>query len=105
VSQQLKSGGVNVVAEWLRRRLRMCLRQVDLLSSAKDSPLPSLRIARYCPQPQRHIERINAERRPKGKFADPMLFCMAGSAQRNGVPIAWLHRGAAIASCSHMRGL
>jgi hypothetical protein len=81
------------------------LRQIDLLSRPKDSALSGLYIGRYSPQPQSHIERIDAERGPEGKLADPMLFRMAGGAQRNGVAIARLHPDTAIGCCTHMRGL
>ena len=60
--------------------LAICLRQIDLLSRPKDSALPGLYIGRYSPQPQSHIERIEAQRGPEGKLADPMLFRMAGGA-------------------------
>jgi hypothetical protein len=58
----------------------ICLRQIDLLSRPKDSALSGLYIGRYSPQPQSHIERIDAERGPEGKLADPMLFRMTGRA-------------------------
>jgi hypothetical protein len=45
------------------------------------------------------------ERGPEGKLADPMLFRMAGGAQRNGVAIARLHPDTTIGSCTHMRGI
>jgi hypothetical protein len=83
----------------------ICLRQIDVLSRPKDSALPSLYIGRYSPQPQSHIERIDAERGPEGKLADPMLFRMAGGAQRNGVAIARLYPYTTIGFCSHMRGV
>ena len=83
----------------------ICLRQIDLLSRPKDSALPGLDIGRHSPQPQSHIERIDAECGPEGKLADPMLVCMAGGAQRNGVAIARLHPDTAIGCCTHMRGL
>ena len=44
-------------------------------------------------------------RGPKRKFADPMLFCVTGGAQRNRVAIARLHANTTIGSGSHMRGL
>ena len=68
----------------------ICLRQIDVLSRAKDCALPGLHIGRYSPQSQSDIERINTEPGPEGKLADPMLFRMAGGAQRNGVAIARL---------------
>ena len=83
----------------------ICLRQIDLLSRPKDGALPGLYIGRYSPQPQSHIERIDAERGPEGKLADPMLFRMAGSAQWNGVPVARLHPYTTICSCTHMCGM
>jgi hypothetical protein len=87
---------------WLSAR---CRRQIDLLSRPKDSALPGLYIGRYRPQPHSHIERIDAERGPEGKLADPMLFRMAGGAERNGVAIARLHPDTTIGSCTHMRGV
>jgi hypothetical protein len=51
------------------------------LSRPKYSALPGLYIGRYGPQPQRHIDRIDAQCRPEGKLADPMLFGMADGAQ------------------------
>ena len=88
---------------WYRLAIR--LRQIDLLSRPKDSALPGLYIGRHSPQPQSHIERIDAERGPEGKLADPMLFRMAGGAQRNGVAIARLHPDTTIGSGTHMRGV
>ncbi len=81
------------------------LRQINLLSCPKHSALPGLYIGRYSPQPQRHIERIDAECGPEGKLANPMLFCMAGGAQWNGVTIARFHPYTTIGSRPHMRGL
>jgi hypothetical protein len=83
----------------------MCLRQIDPLSRPKNSACPGLFIARYNPQPQRHVERIDAERRPEAKLADPMLVGMAGGAQRNGIAIARFHPHTTIGSCPHMRGV
>jgi len=82
-----------------------CLRQVDPLSRPKDSARAALFIARYSPEPHRHVERIDAERRPEGKLADSMLFGMAGVAQRNGIAIAWFHPHTTIGSSPHMGGL
>src|SRR5271168_1903311 len=62
----------------------ICLRQIDVLSRPKDDALPGLDIGRHSPQPQSHVERIDAECGPEGKLADPMLFRMAGGARRNG---------------------
>jgi hypothetical protein len=87
------------------RRLTIGLRQIDLLSRPKDSALPGLYIGRYSPQPQSHVERIDAEGGPEGKLANPMLFRMAGGAQWNGVAIARLHPYTTIGSCTHMRGI
>ena len=87
---------------WLSARY---LLQIYLLSRPKDSALPGLYIGRYSPQPQSHIERIDAERGPEGKLADPMLFRMTGGAQRNGVAIARLHPYTTIGCCTHMRGV
>jgi len=83
----------------------ICLRQIDLLSRPKDSALPGLYIGRYSPQPQSHVERINAERGPEGKLANPMLFRMAGGAEWNGVAIARLYPYTTIGSCTHMSGV
>ena len=82
----------------------ICLRQIDLLSRAKDNALPGLYIGRNGPQAQRHVERIDAERRPEGKLADPMLLVMARGAQRNGVAIGRLHPDTSIGSRAHMCG-
>jgi hypothetical protein len=59
-----------------RYGLAKCLRQIDLLSRPKDGALPGLYIGRHSPQPQSHVERIDTERGPEGKLADPMLFRM-----------------------------
>ena len=83
----------------------ICLRQIDLLSRPKDSALPGLDIGRHSPEPQSHIERIDAECGPEGKLADPMLVCMAGGAQRNGVAIAGLPPSTTIGSCPYMCGI
>jgi hypothetical protein len=81
------------------------LPEIDPLSRAKDSALSGLYIGRYRPQPQSHIKGIDAQRGPEGKLANPMLFRVAGGAQRNGAAIARLHPYAAIGSCTHMRGV
>jgi hypothetical protein len=83
----------------------ICLRQIDPLPRPKDSAFPGLYIGRYSPQPQSHIERIDAERGPEGKLADPMLFRMTGGTQRNGVAIARLPAYTTIGSCTHMSGV
>ena len=87
------------------RRSAICLRQINLLPRPKNSALPGRYIGRYSPQPQSHIERIEAERGPEGKLADPMLFRMAGAAQWDGVAVARLHPYTTIGSCTHMRGV
>ena len=83
----------------------ICFHQIYALSRAKDFAFSGLYIGRYSPQPQRHTERIDAESRPEGKLADPMLFRMAGGAQRNGVAVARLHPYTAIGCCTHMRSV
>jgi len=85
--------------------LAVCLREINVLSRPKHGAFSGPYIGRYSPQPQSHIERIDAECRPEGKLADPMLFGMAGGAQRNGVAIARFHRDTTIGSNSHVRGL
>jgi len=85
--------------------LAVCLREINVLSRPKHGAFSGLPIGRYSPQPQSHIEGIDAECRPEGKLADPMLFGMAGGAQRNGVAIARFHPDTAIGSGAHMRGL
>jgi hypothetical protein len=86
-------------------RLATRLRQIDMLSRPKDSALPGPYIGRYSPQPQSHIERIDAKRGPEGELADPMLFRMAGGAQRNSIAIAWLPPYTTIGSRTHMCGV
>src|SRR6516225_1737569 len=88
---------------WYRLAIR--LRQIDMLSRPKDSALPGPYIGRYSPQPQSHIERIDAKRGPEGELADPMLFRMAGCAQRNSIAIAWLPPHTTIGSSTHMCGV
>ena len=83
----------------------ICIRQIDLLSRPKDNAVPGFDIGRYSPRPQSHVERIDTECGPEGKLADPMLFCMAGGAQRNGVAIARLPPDTTIGSSPHMRGV
>jgi hypothetical protein len=83
------------IAKWLR--------QIDLLTRPKHSALPGLYIARYSPEPQSHVERINPACRPKRKLADAMLSRVAGGAKRNGVVIAGLHPDTIIGSGAHMR--
>jgi|SRR6516162_4769531 hypothetical protein len=104
-AQQLRAPEFPYFSEGLVRLSAVCLRQMDLLSRPKDSALPGLDIGRYGPQPQSHTERIDAERGPEGELADPMLFRMAGGAQRNGVAIARLPPYTTIGSCPHMCGL
>ena len=86
-------------------RLAICFCQIDVLPRPKYSAFAGLYIGRYGPQPQRDIDRIDAECRPEGKLANPMLFGMADGAQRNGVAIARFHPDTAIGSGPHMRGL
>ena len=105
MAQKSSKLAVEICSGRLARLSPICLCQIDLLSRPKDRALPGLYICRHCPQPQRHIERIDAERGPEGKLADPMLFRMAGCAQRNGVAIARLHPCTTIGSCPYMRGL
>ena len=87
------------------RHSAICLRQIYVLSRAKHGALSGLYIGRYSPQTKSHIEWIDAESRPEGKLADPMVLGMAGGAQRNGVTIARLDPDTAIGSGPHMRGL
>ena len=82
----------------------MCLDQIDMLSGPKHSPPPSLRITRYSPEPQSHIEGIDAALGPKRKFTDPMLFGMADGTQRNGVAITRFHRRTTVSTGADMRG-
>ena len=105
MTQKSSMPAVRICSEGTVRLSAICLRQVDLLSRAKDSALPGLYIGRYSPQPQSHIERIDAECGPEGKLADPMLFRMAGGAQGNGVAIARLPPYTTIGSCPQMRGV
>src|SRR5215472_12448996 len=72
---------------------------------ARNNALAGREIGGDRPQPQRHIERIKAERRPEGQLTYPMLSRMAVGAQRNGVAIARLHADTAIGSSAHMRRL
>jgi hypothetical protein len=80
-----------------------CLRQIDPLPRPKDSAFPGLYIGRS--QPQSNIERIDAERGPEGKLADPMLFRVTGGPQRNGVAIARLPPYTTIGSCTPICGV
>jgi hypothetical protein len=96
---------MRICSEGVVRHSAICLRQIDLLARPKDSALPGLYIGRYSPQPQSHIERIDAEGGPEGKLADPMLSPVAGGAQRNGIAIAWLPPYTTIGSCTHMCGV
>ena len=81
------------------------LRQIDLLSRAKDRALPGLYISGYSPQPQSDTERVDAKQGPEGKLANPMLFRVTGRAERNRVAIARFHPYTAIGSSPHVRGL
>jgi hypothetical protein len=83
--------------------LAICLPEINLLSRPKDSALRGRYIRRHSPQPQSHIEWIDAERGPKGKLANPVLSGMTGGAQRNGVATARLDPYAAIGSSANMR--
>ena len=76
-----------------------------MLPCPKYSALAGLYIGRYGPQPRSHAERIDAQRGPEAQLADPMLFSMAGGAERNGIAIARFYPRTAIRSRSHMRGL
>jgi hypothetical protein len=81
------------------------LSQIDLLTRPKHSALPGLDIARYSPEPQSEVDRIDAARRPKRKLANPMLSRVASGAQRNGVAVGWFYPYAAVGASAHMRGL
>ena len=105
MAQKSSKLAVEICSGRLARLSLICLCQIDLLSRPKDGALPGLYICRHCPQPQRHIERIDAERGPEGKLANPMLFLMTGGAQWNGVAIARLHPYSTIGSRTHMRGV
>ena len=83
MAQKSSMLAVEICSGRLVRLSLLCLRQIDLLSRPKDGALTGLYIGRHCPQPQSHIERIDSERGPEGKLSDPMLFRMAGCAQRN----------------------
>jgi hypothetical protein len=76
-----------------------------VLPRAKDRALTGLEIGRDDPQPERHIEGIDAQRGPEAELADPMLFRMAGATQRNGVAIARLYSDPTIGSGADMRRL
>jgi hypothetical protein len=82
----------------------VCLCQIDPLSCPKDNALRGIYIGRHSPQPESHVEGIDAQCGPEGKLADPMLFGVARRAQRNGVTIARLHPNTTIGLCPHMRG-
>src|SRR5262245_3436912 len=105
MAQKSSMPALEICSGRLARLSPICLRQIDLLSRPEDGALPGLYIGRHCPQPQSHIERIDAERGPEGKLADPMLFRMAGGAQRNGIAIARLQSYTAIGSRTHMRSI
>ena len=81
------------------------LGQIDVLSRPKHCALSGLYVARYGPQPRSHIKRIDSQCGPEGQLAGPMLFRMAGGAQRDGVAIAWFHPRTTIGPCTHMCGL
>jgi hypothetical protein len=84
--------------------LVICLPKIDLLARPKDSALSGRYIRRHRPQAQSHTERIDAERGPKGKLANPVLSGMTGGAQRYRVAIARLYPNASIGSRTNMRG-
>jgi hypothetical protein len=75
----INAGGEDPLWRYVRLSA-ICLRQIDVLSRAKDCALPGRYIGRYSPQPQRDIERIDTEPRPEGKLANSMLFLMTGGA-------------------------
>src|SRR5215469_9789017 len=79
--------------------------QVDALSCSENNALAGHDIGRDRPQPQRHIERIKAQRRPEGQLADPMLLSVTGGAQWDGVAITRLYADTPIGSGPHMRRL
>jgi hypothetical protein len=85
--------------------LFISLRQIDLLSGPKDSALPGGYVGGYCPQPQSHIERIEAERGPESELADPMLLCMAGATEWDGVAVAGLYCHTTVGTRTDMRGM
>jgi hypothetical protein len=105
MAQKSSKLAVEICSGRLARLSPVCLCQIDLLSRPKDGALPGLYICRHCPQPQRHIERIDAERGPEGKLSDSMLFRMAGDAQRNRVAVTRLHSYTTIGSRTHMRSV
>ena len=85
-------------------RLTIWLCEISLLARPKHSAFARFYVGGYSPWPQSYIERIDAQRRPKGQLTDPMLFGMAGGAQWNGITIARLHSDTTIGSGLHMRG-
>jgi len=68
-----------------------CFCQIDVLSRPKHGALTGLEIGRDDPQPEGHIEGIDAQRGLEAELADPMLFHMARATQRNSVAIARLY--------------
>ena len=79
--------------------------QIDVLSRPKHSALSGLYVARYGPQPLSYIKRIHAQRGPESQLADPMLLCMAGGTQRNGIAIARFRSHTTISPSTYMRSL
>jgi hypothetical protein len=94
---------VKILPEARALLLVICLPKIDLLARPKDSALSGRYIRRHRPQAQSHINRIDTERGPKGKLANPMLSGVTGGAQRNRVAIARLDPDPTIGSCTHMR--
>ena len=82
----------------------VCLCQIDPLSCPKDNALRGIYICRHSPQPESHVEGIDAQGGPEGKLAYPMLFGMARGAQRNDVTIPRLHPNTTIGLFPNVRG-
>jgi hypothetical protein len=61
---------------------RLCFRQIDLLSRAKHSALTGIEIGRDDPQPEGHIERIDAS--VDQKLSSPTRCCFAWQAVHRG---------------------
>jgi hypothetical protein len=68
----------------------------EKIGSRHIRPFSRCPIGLYSPKLQSDNKRIDAQREPEGQLADPMLFCIAGGAQRNGAAIAQLHASTTI---------
>jgi hypothetical protein len=85
--------------------LHSCFYQVNPLSRPEDDPLACLDIARYRPQAESNVERIDAQGAPECQFPELVLQRMTAAAERYGIAIGRLRSCRAVGSGPDVGGL